>query len=485
MKYSVSFFSFVCSLLLITLPAAAIEVFVTNNVFHAPEIGSYVETDIFIASTDIQFVQQPSGKYKGSVEVILLYKQGETIVTFDKYLLHSAETTDTATFASSMIDKKRFTLAPGSYTLEATFTDVNRENNSIKKTEPFSVAFDASKVEISDIALIDSFYASTDANLYVRNDYYMIPQVLNYFPGSLNKLIYYAEVYNTDYLNDHTAVVVSVKKFKENVVVGNLTVAKKIPPGAVNVIFSEFDISGLYTGNYYLTAEVRNRNNELLAMKQLFFQRSKEIEATPESLAKVFVENTFVEAMTEESSTYHLKTILPISTVEESKKIRSLIKNGTLLDKQRYFLLFWMNRNAADPQAAWQAHAAEIKMINDNYGTPIEYGFETERGRVRLQYGAPTEILGQIREPGALPYEIWVYNRIDNGQLNVKFVFYNPDLVTNNYILIHSTANGEIKNEHWQRLVYEPFTGGNSPTESGTEIRNHYGSKATDLYKKE
>ena len=124
-------------------------------------------------------------------------------------------------------------------------------------------------------------------------------------------------------------------------------------------------------------------------------------------------------------------------------------------------------------------------MVNDNYGTTIEYGFETDRGRVRLTYGAPTDILESEREPGALPYEIWQYNRLDDGQMNVKFVFYNPDLVTNNYVLIHSTANGEIKNEYWQRLVYEPFVGGNSPTESGTEIRDHYGSKATDYYKKE
>jgi len=467
-------------------PAKAIEVFVTNSVFHAPEIGTYVETDIFITSTSIQFAKQASGKQKGSVEVSLVYKQGEQIITFDKYLLHSVETDDTNSFANSLIDKKRFALAPGSYTLEASFRDMNKENNSTKKNRAVFIAFDATKVELSDIAMIDTFYASTEENLYTRNGYYMVPQVLNYFPDGINKLTFYAEVYNTDKLNDETAVIVTVKKFKENTVVGNLSYSRKIPASAVNVVFSEFDISGLYTGNYNLTMEMRNRKNELLALKQLFFQRSKEIEATPESLAKLFVENTFVEAMTTESSEYHLKSILPLTDVNESKKIHSLLKDGTLLDKQRYFLLFWMNRNASDPAAAWQEYSKEIKMVNDNYGTTIYYGFQTDRGRVRLQYGAPTDILNSQREPGALPYEIWTYNQIANGQTNVKFVFFNQDLVTNTYELIHSTANGEIRNDQWQRIIYASFMGGESPLEmENPEVRPHYGSKATDYYKKE
>lgn len=485
MKKNIFFFSFLIALCAGILPARAIEVFVTNSVFYAPDIGTYVETDLYITSPSVQFVQQQSGKYKATAEVILVYKQGEKIAAVDKYLLHSIETADTNSFATSLIDKKRFALAPGSYTLEASFRDVNRENNSVKKTEPFSVDFDNTKVVLSDITMIDSFYASKEANLYVRNDYYMIPQVLNYFPEGMNKLTYYAEVYNIDKLNDQVAVVASIKKFKENEVVGNLITHKKMDPAPVQVVLAEFDISKVVTGNYYLTVEVRSRKGEQLAMKQLFFQRSNELEITEEDLSKVFIENTFVESLTDESANYHLKTILPISKLDESKRIRALIKEGALLDKQRYFLLFWTNRSPADPFGAWQEYAKEIKMVNDNYGTPIFYGFETERGRVRLQYGAPTDILEAVREPGALPYEIWQYNRIDNGQTNVKFVFYNPDLVTNNYVLIHSTANGEPKNEHWQRLVYESFTGGNSPTEINPNMRPHYGSKATDWYKNE
>lgn len=485
MKLSRIFLAFIPVFFLAIPSANALEAFVRNSVFHTNDAGAYVETDIFISGTGIQFKKQPGGKYKGATEVTLVYRQGEQTAAFDKYILHSIETADSASFAASLIDKKRFPLASGSYTLTASFRDMNDSQNVQTLTEPFSVSFDTGKVELSDIMLIDTFYQTAEPSIYARNDYYMVPQVLNYFPDGINKISFYAEIYNTDKLHDQALVSSYIRKFKENGVVGNLSAYKKISANPVNVLLSEFDISALYTGNYYLVVEVRDRNNNLLAMKQLFFQRSKTLEATAENLSKLFIENTFAESLTNETADYHLKSILPIAALNEGKKIRELLKGAPLLDKQRYFLLFWMTRNETNPTAEWQKYAQTIKMVNDNYGTTIEYGFETDRGRVRLTYGAPTDILESEREPGALPYEIWQYNRLDDGQMNVKFVFYNPDLVTNNYVLIHSTANGEIKNEYWQRLVYEPFVGGNSPTESGTEIRDHYGSKATDYYKKE
>src|SRR5688500_2535537 len=98
MKNKIFFFFFFTAFYAGLIPAKALEVFVSNGVFHAPEIGTYVETDIFISSTSVHFVKQASGKYKASIEVTLLYKQGEQITAFDKYLLHSSETEDTNSF---------------------------------------------------------------------------------------------------------------------------------------------------------------------------------------------------------------------------------------------------------------------------------------------------------------------------------------------------------------------------------------------------
>jgi GWxTD domain-containing protein len=160
--------------------------------------------------------------------------------------------------------------------------------------------------------------------------------------------------------------------------------------------------------------------------------------------------------------------VIPIASLPESKQIKELVKANNKQEMARYLYYFWITRDAANPRAAWEQYQMEVKKVNDNYGTPLEYGFQTDRGRVYLQYGPPTEILPTIQEPGTLPYQIWQYNQAKNGQTNVKFVFYNRDLVTNNYVLIHSTANGEIRDDQWQRLVNEPYSEGSSPLDPGS-----------------
>ncbi|MDY0016185.1 MAG: hypothetical protein RBS13_08250, partial [Bacteroidales bacterium] len=47
------------------------------------------------------------------------------------------------------------------------------------------------------------------------------------------------------------------------------------------------------------------------------------------------------------------------------------------------------------------------------------------------------------------PYEIWYYYSTYN-QYNINFIFYNRDLVTNFYQLIHSTAKDEIYDPRWK-----------------------------------
>ncbi len=463
----------------------SIEAFVKNSVFYSPEAGTYVETDILITGPSINYVKNETGKFIGTVEITLLFKKVNEVMAFDKYLLHSIELDDTS--GMSLIDKKRFLLLGGAYTLEATFKDINNAAPSYTYTEPLIVDFDADKVILSDIMLIDIYKQSDEKTIYERNGYHLSPYVLNFYPENINKLIFYAEVYNCDKLQDDKCLaVVSVKKFKENNVAGDLYSYQKIPASPVNVLFSELDISNLLTGNYNLVIEVRSKNNELLAIKQLFFQRYKKPEAENlEDLSRLIVENTFVEPLSLDALDFHLRSVIPIANISEAKKIKELVKSWNENAMKQNLLFFWLTRNANDPRAEWGKYQAEVKKVNDNYGTPLEYGFQTDRGRVYLQYGPPTEILSSGHEPGALPYEVWQYNEFEKGQTNVKFVFYNPDLVSNNYLLLHSNANGEIKNEQWQRVVHEQFSGGETPLDPGSPVRDHYGSKAKQFYNEE
>jgi hypothetical protein len=108
-------------------------------------------------------------------------------------------------------------------------------------------------------------------------------------------------------------------------------------------------------------------------------------------------------------------------------------------------------------------------------------GFETDRGRVYLQYGPPNELYESRFDAGSKPYEIWQYNIIANNETNIIFVFHNDDLVSNDYRLIHSNATGEVHNEHWKLLINENFEFDGIKDFDNTGPREHIGSQTYDL----
>ena len=104
----------------------------------------------------------------------------------------------------------------------------------------------------------------------------------------------------------------------------------------------------------------------------------------------------------------------------------------------------------------------------------------TDRGRVYLKYGEPNQISKFENEPSSYPYEIWQYYQVSNQRNNRKFIFYNPDLVTNDYTLIHSDALGETRDDRWRiRLTKR----NNAIIDLDQDKSNdHYGSKVDDMF---
>lgn len=105
-------------------------------------------------------------------------------------------------------------------------------------------------------------------------------------------------------------------------------------------------------------------------------------------------------------------------------------------------------------------------------------GYYSDRGRVYLQYGAPSQRSMQPNEPNAYPYEIWQYYRTTDASTgaffsNRKFVFVNKMLGDECYMLIHSDMRGELNNPRWQfeltRRNNDGLSNPDNNTPTGTE----------------
>ena len=116
------------------------------------------------------------------------------------------------------------------------------------------------------------------------------------------------------------------------------------------------------------------------------------------------------------------------------------------------------------------------------YKNNFQAGFETDRGRVYLQYGSPTTVLQKDVASNEYPYEIWQYNKIGKFS-NKRFIFYNPDLVNNAYRLLHSDMIGELKNPSWQLVLNNRNTSNGSVDDPNQNVEKSYGGNSYNNFR--
>ena len=428
--------------------------------FDSPDQGPYIETYLSVAGNSVTYYLNDNNKYQAHLQVIMLFKQGEKIISFDKYKLSSPETEDTTQINFDFIDQQRFALANGTYDFEIQIWDNNKDTKPFVSIQPVEINYSDDKVMLSGIELIKSFSPTKESGTLSKNGYDLVPYTSNFYPESMNKLTYYAEVYYTDKIlgeNEQYLVSSYIQELNSKTALDNYANFRKQSTQAVNVIFSEFDISQLKSGNYYLVIEVRDNKNKLKTLNRIFFQRSNpKIKINIEDLANMNVDNTFAAKINNRDTLLnYIQFLYPIADFQEKAFIEANGINSDTKTLQSFFYKFWKDRDPLEPQKKWNNYLNEVNKVNLAYSTEISAGYETDRGRVYLKYGPPNAISESYNEPATYPYEIWHYYELENGQRNKKFVFYTKDIVTNDFVLLHSDVTGELANYRWQYMLYQ------------------------------
>ncbi len=176
-----------------------------------------------------------------------------------------------------------------------------------------------------------------------------------------------------------------------------------------------------------------------------------------------------------------VRCLFPISNQIEWDKALTVLEKSDSKELKQYIVTFWQNRNSLDPEMEWKKYMELVKYVQRLYGNKVKKGYESDRGRVYLKYGAPDQVTESKHEPSAYPYEIWQYYVVGN-QTNKKFVFYNPTLVGNDYILLHSDVRGEVYDKNWERRL---SSRNNSMYNfNATQSDDQYGGRAGENFNK-
>ena len=480
-------FSFVLMLLAIAWQSRSsdLQVYYYYAPFYNSTVGNYIETYFTVVGNSAVFVKNETGKYQATIEVTMLFNQDGVVKEFRKYNLKSPEVKDTLT-KPNFIDLQRINLKEGNYNFEMKIKDLQSPGSKeFIFHDIIVVSHNVNEIVCSGIEFLEKYSVTQTENSLSRNGYDMVPYVADYYPSDMKNFTFYFEIYNTkavlgidqDFLLRYFIESTTLKE-----PINNFVSSKKQKTSDVVPILGEFSIDGLETGNYNFVVEVRNKENKVVAIKKSFFQRSNpKAKVNWEKLNEIIVEYTFVEDIkSKDSLKGSILEMYPISDVAERNYGVNVMNSDSLGLLQKYFFSFWKSRNNLQPEVEWKKYKAQVEYVNKMYGSQIKKGYESDRGRVYLQYGAPDGVTESKHEPAAYPYEIWRYYVLGN-QRDRHFVFYSPELVGDDYILLHSDAFGEIFDKNWERKLSKRNNSLYNP--NSTESDDQWGSKANEKYK--
>lgn len=451
------FRAFFCSLALLccAFDLSAIRVYFDYKVFMTPDQKPYVECITAFDGTSFTLTNTDSGKKAAKANLVLIFSQDNKVIDFRKVTVDGPEVEGNA--SSDFLSLERFNLPVGEYELTVEVSDALTGLAPDIFSQKLAINSNAQIAAISDIQLVSAYSPTQDANAFSKSGYDMLPLVSNYFSSDMNSIVFYAELYNTDSLFGAGSAFVSslciVDKY--NTELAECKRLKREKAARVIPVLQSIDISGLATGEYRIRLEIRDKNNELVVAKEQLIVRNKveQMETGRPVIPPSLIASSWAANFTNADSLYEIiRAHTPIAATMDRNTIEYSLKEKNLQEMQSFLYSFWLDRNPADPKGAFELYLIDVKACQENFATKIKKGWETDRGRVYLQYGKPSTRIIRNHDPDYWPFEIWHYYETNNKLHDRRLLFINTTLNTD-MELLHSDIPGEVQNNDWKRLA--------------------------------
>lgn len=454
--------------------------------FYAPETGTYVETYLWVIGSTANYIMKDSA-FSAQLEVTYIFRQQDSVVAYNKFKINSPIIKDTLNQLTDFLDVQRLQIPSGGYKLEVILRDLNSTLDPLEAVLDLAVDFPKDSIRFSDIQLLSDISKSEKPKIFTKSGLDLIPYPSTLYAENQTKIKFYTELYNADKLlgaNEPFLLNYYIQNIYTNTIVGSYRSLKRMTAQPVNVLVGEFNIERLATGNYFLVVEARNKLNEQIQVQKVFFQRINNIETlTVEDINSVDISSTFMALeMANDSLVEYVKCIRPIAAYTEMMLADRLLANNDYETLKKFFYNFWLTKNGADPEAEWRKYFEQVKEVERLYATGLKRGYDSDRGRVYLRYGKPNALMSRPNEPSNYPYEIWQYYKIDNYRSNGVFVFYNPNIGTEDYELLHSNVRGEINDYRWKYKLAKRSSNAPNLDDETDPTHQHWGNQVDDFF---
>lgn len=453
-----------------------IKAYLDTKQFFAPEIGHYLEVYIEFAGYTTQFVNCEGGqKATVVVDIAIADSTGKTVFQ-DLYALDSPISTDST--QNNFLEIIRTPLQVGSYKLSVILEDANRAKSSISGTLPLQINDFSKSLSFSSVELVDFAIESKENNRFTKSGFYILPLLKNYFNKEMNNLPFYTEIYGAKGSILFERQVINAETGQ---VYPALTLKDTLLPEAVIPLLQQIDITDLPSGTYQCQLSAKDQQTGQTCKQSFDLERFNDSEIAFD-IASMVLDPAFQASIHSDSVAYYLESLIPIAKPGELRSLIELLKQKDEAPMRQHLQAFWYQTAGAKAYEQWIAYQAQVRSVEKYYANNYMEGFETDRGRVYLKYGQPNSIVVKESSPSEYPYEIWTYDKIGIFS-NRRFVFYNPDLVTNNHRLLHSDMVGELRNPAWQQVLVRRNTVNGTVDDPNMMNVKHFGGNSNDLFR--
>ena len=355
-----------------------------------------------------------------------------------------------------LLGVKYFELRPGRYSAELYFEDLGKPEHRDSTTFLLVVrSFAGRKLQLSDIEMIsEDVNATTDAaNPFYKNGWAVIPSPAGQVVPPFLLLTTYVEIYNAQQIPTSEFNVSYSLADSTGKIFYQQDKQLKRPESATMLDINRIDLTELPSGTYYLLIKAVNglrvaATDSAVVVKPISVINPEKDAALAEARRRTPAVTDVVDPI------YAGKTEAELE--EEFQKIRYIAVNAEIdawkqvsgVDARgRFLTMFWLRRDPTPgtPLNEYREdYFARVEVARVSYRAPMaKKGWDSDRGRILLQYGKPDGIDRHPSDYNRKPYEVWTYSRD-----NMVFVFVDR-AQTGTYALVHSNAKSEPRDENW------------------------------------
>lgn len=407
------------------------------------EGGVYLDVYLLVPQASMTYQQTDNG-LAANVMFQAALLQGDVVPYDPDRWQRIFRVKDEATIGSLgfVPDISKFFVEAGDYILQVDILDVN-SNRRQRIRKPVSLKqFSQDELSISDVTLASRIIKASKENEFTKYGYDILPNAERTYTSASPMLYYFFEVYGLSEKAKYS-IHTQVLSLSEELV-KDYPVKMKQSPGTSAVEWGGLNTAGLKAGIHKLLVTIRDETSgDSVSHKKTFYMvkprdtadgqqtTSGEYDDLPESeLDKIF-------------------ELVDVIMTEDEKR---LFKKSTADGKRKILTAFWARK---DPDASTainefkQEFYRRVQIANAQFGQENEKGWKTDRGRVLIQYGNPSNVEKHHLTIGQRPWEGWYYYDLEGG---VEFIFVDRSGY-GRFDLVHSTARNEILDESWERFL--------------------------------